>query len=115
MSQTILRVKSDFKSKLLAKTSAFTFEVRAGFYIKDIIINNTTANAVTGGLKFGTTLGGTEVISAVAVGSSAFLVVADASYTKRVFSTTANTTVYVDAVTGWNSASLDITLVLGKM
>lgn len=99
----------------LGKTNDFTFDVPANCFIADIIIINNTANAVTGGLKFGTTNGGTEVVTAVAVGASAYTHVLDSALTKRVFSKTAATTIYVQDVTAWNSANVDVNVIIGKI
>lgn len=115
MSASVLRTRTEFKTKLLAKTAAFTFSVPAGYYIKDIFVQNTTANAVTGGLKIGTTLGGVDVVAALAVGANALTYVLDAAILLRIFSLTAATTLYFDAVTLFNSASLNVTMVLGKL
>lgn len=115
MSATVLRTRTEFKTKLLAKTAAFTFPVPAGYYIKDIFVENTTANAVTGGIKVGTTDGGVDVVAALAVGANALTYVLDAALLKRIFSLTAATTLYFDAVTAFNSASLNVTIILGKV
>lgn len=84
-----------------------TFSIPAMYSIESIVIQNTTANAVTGGIKIGTTNGGTEVIVAQAVAGNDLLVVKDATILKNVFSSTVATTLYIQAVTSWNSASLD--------
>jgi len=94
---------------------AGSFSVPAGYVIESIAIFNNTANAITGGLKFGTAAGGTQVITAQAVGASALLVVADSALTLRAFSTTAAQIVYFDAVTAWNSADIDIRVSLREM
>lgn len=96
------------------KANDFTFDVPAGHYIRDIIIVNNTANAVTGGLKFGTTAGGTDVVSSVAVGANATTFVADSALAKRLFSKTAIQTIYVADVTAWNSANVDVTVIIGR-
>lgn len=75
-------------------------------YITSIIIYNRTANAVTGGIKIGTTAGGTEVVTAQAVGANAF--VECATINLRLFSVSAYTTLYVYDVTDWNSANVDV-------
>lgn len=115
MADTILRTRTEFKTKLLAQTEAFTFSVPAGYYIKDIFINNTTANAVTGGIKVGTTLGDDDVVAAQAVGANALTYVPAADILDRIFSLTAAQILYFDAVTDFNSASLNVTIILGKL
>jgi hypothetical protein len=83
----------------------FTLSLPAGCKIDSIIIRNKTANAVTGGIKVGTTNGGTEVVTAEAVGANAFV---SATLNASVFSATAATTLYFQDVTAWNSAVLDV-------
>lgn len=99
--------------RIIGATNDTTFTVPAGAYIKHIIIKNSTANAITGGLKFGTTSGGVDVAAAVAVGANAVIAVTDAAILKRFFSTSSATTIYVQDVTAWNSANVSITVELG--
>lgn len=94
--------------------SPFEFNLPAGTFIQHIIVNNTTANAVTGGIKFGTTAGATDVVSALTCGASCLTFVADSALAKRVFSSTASQKIFVNAVTSLNNASLDITIVYGR-
>lgn len=94
-------------------TSLSAISVPAGYAITDIMIENTTANAVTGGIKIGTTSGGTDVVAAQAVGANGLVMTG--SILKRVFSTSAPTALYIDAVTSWNSASLNISVSYKKM
>jgi hypothetical protein len=107
------RVYTNVASK--GQTNDFTFIVPANCFIDSIIIINNNANAVTGGLKFGTTAGGTDVVSSVAVGANAFTHVADSALAKKVFSKTANTTIYVQDVTAWNSANVDVNVIIGRL
>jgi quinolinate synthase len=79
------------------------------------MVFNTTANAITDGLKFGTSAGGTDVVSARSVTANAFTFVPDANLAKRVFSTTVDQTIYFDAVTAWNSANVNIAVHLAKV
>jgi hypothetical protein len=89
-----------------------TFNVPAGYAIEAITIRNTTGNAVTGGIKIGTTAGGTDVVAAQAVGANSLVTVADAAILKRYFSATLETTLYFEDVTAWNSASLEVAVVV---
>lgn len=84
-------------------------------YIQQIIIVNTTANAITGGLKFGTSAGATDVAAAVAVGANAITFITDALLLKRWFSASAAQTIFFDTVTLWNSASVNVTIVWGQL
>jgi len=95
-------------SELTTLAANGTFSVPANMAIDSITIDNTTANAVTGGIKIGTTNGGTEVIVAQAVAGNDLLVVKDAVILKNIFSKSVATTLYIQAVTAWNSANLNI-------
>ncbi len=101
--------------KLLSVATATTFDIPAGYMIENIAIENTTANAVTGGIKWGTTLGGVDVIAAQTVGSNALLVVDVVDILLKIFSTSSTQTIYIDAVTAWNAASLNISISLKKL
>jgi len=76
--------------------------------IESITINNTTANAVTGGINIGTSSGGAQILSAQAVGANGFVRVNGGSLVAQAFKSGAN--LFVNAVTSWNAASLNITV-----
>lgn len=101
--------------KITAMVANGTYSVPAGYQIESIVIKNTTANAITGGLRIGTTDGGAEVVTAQAVGANAFLTIQNAAVLLKVFSTSAAQTLYLQAVTGWNSASIDVYVKLSKL
>jgi len=96
---------------LTAVTANTTVTVPIGYGIRDLFIRNTTANAVTGGIKVGTTSGATDVVTALAVGANAFVTIVP---TLRIFSATATQTLFIQAVTAFNSASLDITITMDR-
>lgn len=98
-----------------AITAAGSFVVPAGYAITQLYIVNNNANAVTGGLKFGTAAGGTQVVTAQAVAANAIVAVADSAVTLRLFSKTVAQTVYFDAVTAWNGANVDIVAIMRKV
>ncbi len=110
VSATVLNSIAGGPIRIPALTAAGTFVLPKNTYIDDIIINNTTANAVTGGIKIGTTLGGTDVVTALAVGANATVYANPTGIAKRVF--TVDTTLYIDAVAAFNSASLNISVPL---
>ena len=85
--------------------------VPAGAYIKMIVIQNTTANAVTGGVSIGTTANGTDVVAAQAVAANALVFVTDATLLKRVFSATASTVLHAAPVTSSNTSNLTFSIV----
>lgn len=99
------------KLQAFSATSSGSLTLPINGYIRDIIIRNKTANAITGGLKFGTTAGATDVVIALTVGASALTFVTDAAILLRYFSASATQGIFYDAVAAWNSASVDITLV----
>lgn len=83
----------------------------ANAIIQQILIQNTTANAITGGLKFGSTAGATDIVAALAVGANGLVTVASAALLKSFFSTSATQQIFIDAVVSWASASVNITIV----
>lgn len=96
-------------------TADGTFSVPKGYYIHSIVFENTTANAVTGGIRIGTTNGGTEVVVAQALGANELVEVADANILKTIFSTTTAQTLYIQAVTSWNSANINMYIKLKQL
>jgi hypothetical protein len=99
---------------ITAAVAAGNFVVPAGYVIEHMYLSNTAGTAVTGGLKFGTTAGAADVIAAEAVGANALIVVPTTDLLKRIFSRTVPQTIYFDAVTAWNSASVDMKIFLKK-
>jgi len=93
--------------------SFVSFAIPARCYIDKIILFNQTANAVN--LKFGTTLGASDVIANIAVGANASVVVSDAQMLKSVFSLTQPQNIGIDAVTTWNGASIVGAVVYGQL
>lgn len=91
----------------LGVTSNTTVSIPAGNIIQHLLVQNVTANAVTGGIRIGTTDGGVDVIITVAVGANALFCVLDATLLKRAFSMSGATTLYIQTVTLWNSANLN--------
>lgn len=96
-------------------TSNGTVVVPAGYAIEHIGFQNTTANAVTGGLKIGTTAGGTEVVTAQAVGANSIDTIRGSDISKRLFNSASATTLYIQAVSAWNSASVNLRIQLRKV
>lgn len=89
--------------------------IPAGYFIQNILVEETTNHAITGGLDVGTTDGGQEVIAAMTVGGNSKLSVADTALLKRYLSRTVDTLIYLVAHTAWNSASIDVTFMLSKV
>ncbi len=104
-----------YEISLTGVTSNTTASIPANCYIQSIFIKNNTANAITGGLRIGTTDGGVDVVVALTVGANAILVIPAATLLLQVFSTSAPQTLFLQAVVAWNSASLDINIIYGQM
>lgn len=77
-------------------------------YIMAIAVVNNTGNAITGGLKFGTTSGATDIVVALTVGANATTFIADAAILKRTFLSSQQ--LFFDAVASFNSANVDVTV-----
>ena len=103
---------------LPTKTIAFTATLPANKYIISMSIVETAGHAITDGLKCGTTLGGNEVFDGLAVGANSLQVITGGlgqTIDVPVFSISAPTTLYFDAVTAWNSASINVNIVYGSL
>lgn len=103
------------KLKLSAIGSGGTFQCYANHKILGITIKNNTANAITGGIKIGTTNGGTEVVVGVAVGANVIFDFTDTTILKRFFSDSSDTTLYYDTVVSWNSANIDMVILFVEL
>mgnify|MGYP001612917009 FL=1 len=99
----------------LAQTNYITKVVQNWQFIKHIAIINNSANAITGGLKIGTTSGAVDVAAAVAVGANALTFVLDAALLIRFFSKTVAQTLFLQDVVAWNSANIDVHIICGKL
>lgn len=82
-------------------------------YIRDIFIDNTTANAVTGGIDIGKTTGAADIVSAKTCAASCLTFVADSALLLRNFSKTTGQAIWVTGHTDGNSANLTLTIVYG--
>lgn len=100
---------------VIAATAAGSFVVPAGHMIENIVITGNNGNAVTGGIKIGTSAGGTQVVTAQAVAANSLNVVPVANITLKLFSKTVDTTLYFDAVTAFASANIDIVVTTTKV
>lgn len=98
------------KIYLPGQAAAGNFMLPPNCVLRDILVFNTTANAVTGGLKFGTTSGGVDIAAALAVAASVTAFLTDALMLKRYFSPTAAQQIFFDAVASWNSANVNISI-----
>lgn len=93
------------RGKRVVKLSANgTVSIPKGVMLDQVYIRNRTANAVTGGIRVGTTAAGTDVVTAQAVAASAVVRVAPSITAYNA----AAQTLYIEAVTAWNSAVVDV-------
>lgn len=92
-------------------TSHCVVEFPKNGVVRDIILRNTTENAVMGGIRIGTETGMGDVIKSFPVGAGAFLIVPDALIMRRSFSTIDAQPLIIDAISGWNGASLNIDII----
>lgn len=108
-----------FTTGVATGTTSFQIgQLPAGTYIQHIIANNTTANAVTGGIGIGSTSNGTDIVAPAnfACAANCLAFVTDANLAKRVFSATTVTPIFATAngTSGsWNSANVTLTVVFG--
>ncbi|MEE9465584.1 MAG: LamG-like jellyroll fold domain-containing protein [Candidatus Neomarinimicrobiota bacterium] len=101
-----------FSKKGITGDSTLGGVIPAGYRISSIIIQETAGNAITGGLKIGSSAGGTDVVNGQAVGANALV---DCALGSRLFSLTAAQSLYVEDVTAWNGASIDLYLEIEKI
>lgn len=95
-------------------TQDFTIgTVPAGAYIREIIVSNSVATSVTGGIQFGTTANATDVVTALTCASSCLANVTDANLKTRLFSTTVAQAIHMSAMTSWQAANVTVTMILG--
>jgi hypothetical protein len=92
-------------------TSFLVGQLPPGAYIQQVIYQNITANSA-GNISFGSTSGGADVVAAAACAANCLTRVTDALLLKSVFSATAMQPIYVTS-SAWNSANLNVTIVLG--
>ncbi len=114
---TLPYVKNDFVSGPLRKAvlrKTFSadgyIDIPAYYAVKSIYIDNTTANAVTGGIDGGTTAGGEEVFAAETVGANATVSLDPNEILDDLYAVTAGK-LYIYAHTAWNSASVNVVVV----
>jgi hypothetical protein len=95
------------------QTTATAPTLPAGAVITGIVVHNTTANAVTGGVNIGTAAGGAQVVSALTVGANALVTVPSASILAPLFNSSGTPVaqqLFINAATAFNSASLNVTI-----
>ena|SRR5882672_6641549 len=98
-----------------ANAANTTVVIPAGYAIISLTIQNTNANPVTGGVKIGTTSGATDVAVAIAVAGNAIIGVPDATVLKKLFSMSADQTLFIQTVTLWNAAVVNFQFILSRL
>lgn len=83
-------------------------ELPANAVIRAIYIQNTTANAITGGINLGSTSGGDDLIAALAIGPNALVPIPIGALNIAWFSATEPQSIYISAVSSWNGTALNI-------
>lgn len=97
-------------------TAATSIVIPGGTYIDRIIVQETSNAAITGGLKIGTTNGGTEISASITCAALCLSWVPDVSITTsaRIFANTGPKTIFMGAVTNFNSGpEVTVTVVYG--
>lgn len=79
-----------------------------GAVVRSIQIQNTTANAVTGGLRIGKTAGAADVVAATAVGANALVTINGAAILIPWFSQASTQQLFISTVVAWNSANVTV-------
>jgi hypothetical protein len=101
--------------RLRAVTADTTISIPAGWSIERIHFAETAGNAVTGGIKIGTTSGASDVVTPQPVGANALGTIAETSIDKRIFSRSSAQVLFIEAVASWNGASVELSFVLKKV
>ncbi len=100
---------------LLSVTGDTTTIIPAGYSILQIIIQETAGNSITGGVRIGSTNGGVDIVLSLAVGANSIQYINDATILKRIFSLSIDTTIYIQTITLWNNANVNIYITLSKI
>lgn len=101
--------------KTLCNNANGTFIVPKGCMIKNVVIENTNANSVTGGIKVGTTDGGVDVMISLAVEANSLQMIPLATWLLNIFSMTSDTTLYINSIVSWNGAVVNVYFVLQRL
>lgn len=98
---------------LSGTTSVQIATLPIGAYIAHILIENSTANAVTGGIDIGKTSGAADIVSAKTCAANCLTHVVDSAVLLRNFSTTVAQAIWLTGHTAGNSANLNVTIIYG--
>ena len=91
--------------RLVRLTANGTVVIPAGALLRRIYFRNrSAANAVTGGIRVGTAAAGAQVVTAQAVAANAVVSIIPTIENYQA----AAQTLYIEAVTAWNGADVDV-------
>jgi len=90
----------------IATNTTITPGIPAGYKIDSITVQETTGNAITGGLNIGTSEWAKDIVDTEAIAGSAL--VDECTLLDTVFSMTASQAISFSAETNWNSASINV-------
>lgn len=82
-------------------------------YIANIVIQETAGHAITGGLNIGTSSNGSQIFSGLSVGANSLQSINAGSLAQTIFSVSSTQTIYLNAASSWNGASINVTLAYG--
>jgi hypothetical protein len=91
-------------SRRVTLTANGQMTIPAGVLLRRVYFRNRTANAVTGGIRIGTSAAGTQVVTAQAVAANFIGSILSSIENYQV----AAQTLFIEAVTAWNSAQVDV-------
>lgn len=80
--------------------------------IMSIQVRETGGNALTGGFRMGSSLGANDIVAGQALGANGIVVIKDADISSKMPSLIGSR-IYCGAVTAWNGAVVNCTLIMG--
>lgn len=101
-----------YVTRASTSTAFSPITIPIGAYIDSITVQEVSGAAIVGGLKFGTTAGGSDIATwgPATLLNASYNHVPDVSMLKRAFSSTAPQNVHFDAVGNWNQGAVNITI-----
>lgn len=96
---------------LTGTTSVSIGILPANAYIQQIIVSNSTANSVTGGINFGTATSPAIIANGLGVANTVSAI--SAAGMTQPLSTTGPVALFAAALAAWNSANVTITVIFG--
>lgn len=91
-----------------ANTQKGSISIPSGCYLREIIQEETAGNKVIGGIKYGSSDGGQDIVAAFNIDPMEKDRIAIDGYVQP-------SVIFFDAVEGWNGASVDIYIIVGDL